>query len=434
MKSYIPNNPAEEHKRILLISYYYPPLTDVGGLRALGFSKYLPFYGWEPYVLSVRNPDKAYCSVGKDKPPNEVMTFYSWSALNLSRVIGKLNVLLSLAVRVFGKRLRTNVFQNLLCIPDIFIGWIPLSIIKGLRIIRKHKIDLIYVSSKPFSSALIGLFLKRVTKKPLVLDLRDPTIISLYDQDSLSLRFNIKVSEAIEKYVLKKVDRLIFVTKTTEIDYLLKYPFLQGRTCCIYNGFFSEYLPDKYLMPFDIFTITYVGNYYPRYYDSDLIFHSLKKVISRNRIPKNHIRFLYIGNNTDWFKHMREKFGLSDIIDCPGKVSRKDSIKSLSRSSVILLRIVEDRISTKLFEGLATGVPLLSAVSNIEVIELIEEYSPQSINVKPGDSDALATAIETFYKNWRDGQLCRKANKKYLNQFNKNMLTKKFIQELDKLF
>lgn len=428
-----PGNSINRRMRILLISYYYPPLTDVGGLRALGFSKYLPIYGWEPYVLSVRNPDRGYCSLGKDKPPRGVKIYYSWSILNPSRIIGKLNGLLSLAFKLFGKRLRTNVFNNLFCIPDIFIGWIPLSIIKGIMIIRKYKIDMIYVSSKPFSSALIGLFLKSVTKKPLVLDLRDPTIFSLYDQNSLSFKFHVKVSKAIEKCVLKKVDKLIFVTKTTEKDYLLEYPFLEGRTCCIYNGFFSEYLPKKQSKPFDIFTITYVGNYYPRYYDSDLILHSLKKVISRNRIPKKHIRFLYLGDNADWFKRMREKYGLSDVVDCPGRVSREDSIKALSKSSVIFLRIVEDRISTKLFEGLSTGIPLLSAISNNEVIDIIEKYSPQSINVNPHDCDALAEAIENLYNNWKHGRLCRKANEEYLSLFNKKSLAKEFVKELKSL-
>ena len=128
-----PNNPQ---KRILMISYYYPPLTDVGSLRALGFSKYLPLYGWKPCVLSVKNPDKTYCSLGNDHPRQGSKVFYSLSIINLTRILGKLNGLLSKTYKLFGEKLQTHVIANLFGILDILIGWIPLSIIKGIQIMR----------------------------------------------------------------------------------------------------------------------------------------------------------------------------------------------------------------------------------------------------------------------------------------------------------
>ena len=93
-------------------------------------------------------------------------------------------------------------------------------------------------------------------------------------------------------------------------------------------------------------------------------------------IPRNDIRFLYLGDSTEWFKHIRGKYSLFDIVIYPGKVSRQEAIKTLFKSSVIYLRIVDDMISTKLYEGLLTGNPILSAISNNEVIEIIEKYSP----------------------------------------------------------
>ena len=60
-----------------MISYYYPPLADVGALRALGFSLHLPSFGWEPYVLSIKNPDLSLCSIGDKEIPKNVKIFYS---------------------------------------------------------------------------------------------------------------------------------------------------------------------------------------------------------------------------------------------------------------------------------------------------------------------------------------------------------------------
>ena len=86
-------------------------------------------------------------------------------------------------------------------------------------------------------------------------------------------------------------------------------------------------------------------------------------------IARDKLRFLYFGNDTEWFKKTREKYNLTNVVICPGKVSRKESIKALFKASIIYLRIVEDMISTKLFEGLCTGNPILSATSNQEVID-----------------------------------------------------------------
>ena len=386
-------------------------------------------------MLSVKNPDKGYCSLGRDKPPRGVKAFYTWSIINLSQIIGKLNGLLFMAFKLFGKRLNTNVVANLFGIPDILIGWIPLTIYKGIKLIRKYKIDIIYVSCKPFSSAIIGAFLKIVTRKPLVVDLRDPTIALpfYYGHDSISFRFYVNVTKAIEKFILKKVDKLIFVSRTTEERYLSAYPFLNGKTSHIYNGFFSELYPKAKIKPFDTFTITYVGNYYTTYMDSELLFQALQKIISRMTIPRSDIRFLYLGDGTNWFKSIREKYSLSDVVNCPGRVSRQKSIETLFKSSVIYLRIVEDMISTKLYEGLSTGNPLLAAISNKEVIEIIKKYSPQSIITKPHDIDQLAEAIEILYNQWKQGKLHRRVNNEYLKRFDKQFLTKEFAKELNTL-
>ena len=59
---------------ILMVCYYYPPVTDVGSKRSVAFSKYFKKNGWSPSVLSVKNPDRYYCSVGHDVPPDGVPT------------------------------------------------------------------------------------------------------------------------------------------------------------------------------------------------------------------------------------------------------------------------------------------------------------------------------------------------------------------------
>jgi hypothetical protein len=77
--------------RILMVCYYYPPLLDVGCRRSVAFSKYFKKYGWNPVVLSVKNPDKTYCILAKERPPPGIVTEYSYSVFNLRTIFGKLN-------------------------------------------------------------------------------------------------------------------------------------------------------------------------------------------------------------------------------------------------------------------------------------------------------------------------------------------------------
>ena len=65
-----------------MLCYYYPPLVDVGCKRSVAFSKYFKKHGWIPHVLSVKNPDRTFCSVGDDATPAGVHTEYSYSIIN----------------------------------------------------------------------------------------------------------------------------------------------------------------------------------------------------------------------------------------------------------------------------------------------------------------------------------------------------------------
>ena len=43
-------------KKVLIITYLFPPVGGAGVQRTLKWTKYLPEFGWEPYVLTARNP------------------------------------------------------------------------------------------------------------------------------------------------------------------------------------------------------------------------------------------------------------------------------------------------------------------------------------------------------------------------------------------
>lgn len=421
-------------KKVLMISYYYPPLADVGGLRALGFSRYLPEYGWEPHVLSVKNPDKHASIPGKGEAPDGVKTYYTRSIIHLSWITGKANGLLSRILKLFGIKLTSPLIKDLICIPDEYIGWIPLTVLKGLSLIRKHNIDIIYVSCKPFSSALIGMLLKHLTGKPLVLDFRDP--VSPDHPILLSHAYyrrmpSFRIIRWIEKKVLHRADKLLLTTKDTEDLYHTSFPFIKDRTAVIYNGFSDDLFYDTGEI-FQKFSIVYSGNFYSSLIPPDPFFMGLRGLISDNPELRDKIEFVYVGASEQWLRIMIDRYALRDQVRVLGRVSRSESIAYICKASLLLLRIVPGKISTKLFEGLAAGAPLLALIHEGEVARIIKQYSLSSYYiVKPDSAPEIQSAIQDAYKKWKTGQLVRGKNKKFYDDFNKKRLTSEYAFIID---
>ncbi len=200
---------------ILMICYYYPPLMDVGSKRSIAFSEYFKKYSWNPYVISVRNPDKHYCTVGKDAPPVGITVEYTFTICNLSHILGKINGALTKLLKIVKLKLRRNYLLDIFCIPDLFIGWIPLTVLKGIKSIKKYNVDIIYVSCSPFSSALIGVLLKKISGKPLVIDFRDPFALKELTLIFATPPWRVKINAAIESWIIKAAD--LFIVNTEEV-------------------------------------------------------------------------------------------------------------------------------------------------------------------------------------------------------------------------
>ena len=71
-------------KKVLIVTYYWPPSGGPGVQRVLKFCKYLPEYGWEPVILTVKDGeypsrDETLLSESKDMETHlsDAFSFYS---------------------------------------------------------------------------------------------------------------------------------------------------------------------------------------------------------------------------------------------------------------------------------------------------------------------------------------------------------------------
>ena len=207
-----------------MILYQFPPCNDVGAFRPVKLIKYFKRYGWFPVVLAPSNALYASYDEQKEESIKGRCRIYRVPLLN------------PVDVAVGATTKKTNRFypfiwkiMNRILLPDVGLLWILPAVMKGLKIVKKEKIDLIFVSGQPFSTFIIAGWLKKLTGRPLVLDYRDPWTLNPFHKGS---RFGLMVERKIEKKILQQADAALFTT-----------PEARDRQ----NRYFSEQIPAENL-------------------------------------------------------------------------------------------------------------------------------------------------------------------------------------------
>jgi len=420
---------------ILMICYYYPPLADVGSKRSVAFSKYFKKHGWNPYVLSVKNPDKHYCIIGKEKSPEGVNTEYSYSIINLYWIFGKMNGALSMLCNFLGYKLARNYFYEFLCCPDHFIGWIPLTLLKGARMVKKNNIDAVYVSCSPFSAAIIGLLLKRMSGKPLILDFRDPFFID--DRNYFNIT-NIRrhIIKWFQKLYLEYTDLLFVTSEETRQMYIKAYPCIKDKIFTIYNGFDSAVFYNNKLIKYEKFTIIYTGEFYdfgPNHnVYTDLFFRALAYLKEKRVLSSENFQFLYFGNRYQMIASIADQYGIPDLVQVQSQIPYHEMLEKVSRSHLMLLKIVKFMISTKLYDAIPLNIPFLAIIPHGEVEEIIQKYSPASYILTENNNFLdVANDICDGMKKYKTEGMPNNHIQEFLGDFLRENMTLKMMQIVD---
>ena len=229
-------------KRLLVITYYWPPTGGSGVQRWVKFCKYLPQYGWQPVVYTPENPERlAYDeSLLKDVPEcaEIIRTRISEPYAAYRRLIGgkagrsEVNPVSGgekTAVQRLSLWVRGNFF-----VPDPRVSWVRPSVryLKGY--LKEHPVDAVVTTGPPQSMHLIGLGLKKALGLKWIADFRDPwTEMFYYKHLELGRRADRRHHE-LERQVLDWADTVIAVTPYVRDDFAAR---TQTPVALITNGF-----------------------------------------------------------------------------------------------------------------------------------------------------------------------------------------------------
>lgn len=422
------------NKKILMVCYYFPPLTDVGCKRSVAFATYLKKNDWTPFVLSVKNPDRHYCTLGADRPPAGIFVDYSYSLVNPVKFFGRMNGLLNRFLKLFRRGVTRNYFYELLCIPDFFVGWVPLSILKGVRLIRAQKIDTIYVSCSPFSACLIGVACRYFTKKKLILDFRDPYGITV--EGARASKLKERIDAFFARFYLRHTDTLIVTTDETRQAYIAQYPDVKHKIMTIHNGFDSANLITTEVEKFARFTIIYTGQFYYKFNRSlnmfaDCFFSALSQLKQEKKISRENFQFVFYGSEQSAINAYATTYGVKDLVSIHERVGHGEVLHVMRRSHLQLLRIMKLMLSTKLFEGIPMDLPFLATIPPGEAELIILRYSPASYLITDDSVEKTKGAIEDAMARYERGDLPGNRVKAFMDRFSRETLTKKLIRHLE---
>ncbi|WP_396146114.1 glycosyltransferase family 4 protein [Flavobacterium sp.] len=357
-----------EQKKLLIITYYWPPAGGPGVQRWLKFVKYLPDFNVQPIVYIPENPtypivDEGLMSEVSDKAiilRNKIFEPYQLAGFLSKKETKKISsgIIPAAKKQSFVEKMMLWVRGNLF-IPDARKFWVNPSVQYLKKYIQENNIDTIVTSGPPHSLHLIGLKLKQELGVKWFADFRDPwTTIGYHKALKLS-SYSDKKHKALEHQVLTTADTIIVTSKTTKTEF---QAITNKPIEVITNGYDVENVPKQTLD--EKFTLAHIGSFLSDR-NPKILWESLKELVSENEVFKNHFQLKLIGKVSQEILDSISEFKLDAYLNNLGYVSHSEAIKHQKASQVLLLIEIDSEetksiIPGKLFEYMVSERPIIA--------------------------------------------------------------------------
>ncbi|MCF8363244.1 MAG: glycosyltransferase family 4 protein [Prolixibacteraceae bacterium] len=430
-------------KKVLIITYYWPPGSSPGVQRYLKFSKYLNDFGWQPYILTVKN--RSYPSVDhsllNDVPDNVTVyrtnTIEPFSLFNLLKkekgdksTIGLIGLT---DKKTFLKRMSLWIRANFF-IPDARKYWRLFAYKKAKKIIKTNNIDAIVTTGPPHSTHLIGYKLKKNTNIPWIADFRDPWINIFYNKFFPRTSRTQRKDKLLEDRVIKNSDALIVVSK----GMLKEFQKRSKNISIIYNGYDAKDIPKRKETATQKFILSYIGNFKPNQ-NIDIIWKAISELSKEDKDFNNLFQLDIIGNISSCVNNDVKKYKIENKVNLFGFVKHDEAVTKMIQANALLFIIpqVENNkliITGKLFEYLASKTPIISiGPTKGNASEILKE-SLRSPMIDYADFETFKLTLLDEFKNWLlNGKTTAKLNKGDVEQYERRNLTQELSSILNEL-
>ncbi len=356
-------------KRVLIVTYYWPPTGGSGVQRWVKFTKYLSRFGWECVVYTPENPEQLARdeSLLTDIPPEltvlkkpirEPYAMYR-KFVGSSGKGGGVNQL-NHQKKSFLQRLAVFVRGNLF-VPDPRVGWVKPSVKFLSSYLQEHPVDAVVTTGPPQSMHLIGLGLKRSTGVRWIADFRDPWTEIFYFKHMGLTPWTAARHRNLEQQVLDEADTVISVSPPVRDDFAKR---TSTPVVLLTNGYDeADFNRNAPALPEDRFTIVHTG-----LFASDgnplCLWDVLARKCTSDSAFKQQLRIRLAGKTDSEIIEALRVRGLSDNVDDLGYLPHFQTVAEQRSANVLILPLRQEPeyakvLPGKIFEYLAARRPVL---------------------------------------------------------------------------
>jgi glycosyltransferase involved in cell wall biosynthesis len=398
-------------KRILILTYYWPPSGGGGVQRWMYFAIYLSKLGFKPTVITV-HPDKAsypLIDTTQMEMVKDIETIYTYTfePLKLYSFLKTGKTKKDIPYGNLGESkggffskamafVRANFF-----VPDARKGWVPYAKKAASKLLKKDKFDWLVTTGPPHSTHLAGLYLSKKFNIKWLADFRDPWGEIYFLQNTFRFAFAQQKDQKLESQILNQAN-LVTTVGPGMADLLRPKIVNKSKLHVLFNGFDANMLEgiEKQVEKNKKFVISHIGllGESQRF---DVLIEGLKK----SAIDVSKVLIHLTGSvHPSHLNILKNSFKDLEFIH-QGFLPRKEALTVMKNSNLLLLcppMIGQTKliVSTKTMEYLAVSVPILGIGDNQSDAALLVKQQSFSQFYSPENTSDISKFIQECYQNW----------------------------------
>lgn len=423
-----------DKKKVLIITYYWPPAGGPGVQRWFKFVKYLPEFNIEPIVYIPENPNYPIIDNSLVDEIPEDLTIIKQPILEPYKLASKISKGQSdtISKGIIPDKKKQGIVQRLMLfvrgnffIPDARKKWIKPSVNYLSTYIKDYDVQTIITTGPPHSLHLIGLQLKQRYDVNWIADFRDPWTTIGYHKKLKLMPLARKRHKVLESNVLNCADKIIVTSNNTKENFV---SITNKPIEVITNGYDHEEVGNVELD--NKFTLSHIGSLLSER-NPEVLWKVLEDITSENRIFASFFQLNLIGSVSGSILRSLEKHNLLEYVNLKGYVSHIEAIKYQKKSQVLLLIEIDSEdtkciIPGKLFEYMVSNRPILAiGPEGSDVSEILRTTNTGNYFLY-SDYDALKEIIVDMFEAYRSGEL--RTNAIGLQKYSRKALTSRLAE------
>ncbi len=418
----------ERRLRVLVVSYYFPPMGLSGVQRTAKLVKYLPDSGVDVSVLTV-HPGAYFAfdhtlATELERPGVSIRRTRS---LDPTRLFGQRETTVALPAegrRGFLARLSQWVFQ-----PDNKIGWYPFALHAGRHMLRARPHDLVFASAPPYTGLLVAKRLAEQFGLPLVLDFRDDWVGN--PRHMYPTRWHARMAARMERRVIQAAAEIHVINRVigdalrerNDLDNALLHIVPQGfdpddfaleKSPGLVISEAGRSGPGKSGSPGESdsaasrCTFLYTGIFYDAQ-KPDVFLHAFAAAAATDQEFRGQARAHFMGLIPEYMDDLVHRLKLNEHVVYHGYLSHNETVRAQQAADVLWLTIGErpgsEGISTgKLYEYMGACRPILGLVPVGVARDDIAAHGAGFVAHPDRTGEVTERLLELFHL-WRRGAL-----------------------------